>query len=143
MNRLLLIEFDNEARSALKRELNDAGYIVHASDMSRTELEKAGEILARDGFDAIVIEPEMPLDELSNGPEALSGLKLLAKWREQDLTLPPVIALTWRNYSYFFDDEQLYQYGIVCVVDKINGSSSLLNALECLQETQTETEEPK
>ncbi|MFA5124351.1 MAG: hypothetical protein WC473_00790 [Patescibacteria group bacterium] len=138
MRKLLLIEFDKEARSALGRTLGDAGYIVHASDMSRAELGTAREALLGDKFDAIVIEPEMPLDELAKGPEALSGIKLLAKWREQGLTLPPIVALTWRNYSYFFGDEKLYQHGIGCVVDKIGGSDSLLNALECLWEKEEE-----
>lgn len=141
--RLLLIDYDPEARSAMARALSDAGYTVQAYGLAKKDWQPLEARLQNGDFDAVVIDPETCADNFSKDPDKLTGIKMLNSWRERGIALPPVVVFSWCNHRYNFPDQKLYERGVSCVVDKINSVCALLETLNCLWETQAEAKQPK
>ena len=138
--RLLLIDFDCELRTALARALSDAGYAVQAYGLAKRDWQTIEARLQNGDFDAIVIDPETFTDEVKKkGADGLAGIELL-EYLKKNAKLPPIVVYSWCYHRLSFPDQELYKRGVGCIVDKIDGTAALLEALNCLWETQDEAE---
>ncbi len=81
--RILLVEDEPTLRAALRRSLEDAGYVVDEADNGR----EAWHLGETEPFDAVVLDLGLP---------QLDGLTVLQRWREAGQAMP-VLILTARD----------------------------------------------
>jgi len=81
--RILLVEDEPTLRAALRRSLEDAGYVVDEADNGRD----AWHLGETEPFDAVVLDLGLP---------QLDGLTVLQRWREAGQAMP-VLILTARD----------------------------------------------
>jgi len=111
MRRILLIEDEREARYAIKRVLEGAGYSV-------VGVEDPREVKDFTGFDLVLLDLKL---------KDTSGIDVLREMREKGINLPVVVITAYANAENFIS---AFRYGAMEILKKPFDKKELLEVIE-------------